>query len=78
MSGPWKSGKRLRAIMARFKQKSSARDRAATLSNIDWVIEMLHRVRTEKPEITAQWWENLKGSVLGRSREKHGNEGGDH
>jgi hypothetical protein len=54
----------LARLFARLRRKSSARDRQAILCNIDWVIEMLRRVREDKPEASALWWEGVKQAVL--------------
>ena len=67
----------LHRMLARIRPKSPARERQATLSHIDWVIEMLHRVREEKPEATAQWWLSLKRAVLSESQQKRHNHSND-
>jgi hypothetical protein len=54
----------LARLFACFLSKSRLRDRQAILSNIDWVIEMLRRVREDKPEASARWWDGVKQVVL--------------
>jgi|GEM_PF-7089169 hypothetical protein len=65
----------LRRVLARLWRTPSGRDHQAVLSNIDWVIEMLQRVRRDRPAATAKWWESLKRAVPSASDDKHDNEG---
>jgi hypothetical protein len=54
----------LARLFGRFRSKSCLRDRQAILSNIDWVIEMLRRVRDDEPEASARWWDGVKQAAL--------------
>lgn len=54
----------LARLFARFRSKPCLHDRQAILSNVDWVIEMLRRVREDKPEASARWWDDMKQAVL--------------
>lgn len=63
--------KRLAAcLIARCFGTSDEERRNRILSNMDWVIKMLHQVHEDKPEATARWWDSLKEAVLDDSAAK--------
>ena len=64
----------LRRVLDRLQRGTSRHGHEAVLSNIDWVIKMLQRVRRDKPAANAQWWESLKRAVPSASNDKHDNE----
>jgi hypothetical protein len=51
-------------LFSRLSPERWRRDHNRALSNLDWVIQMLHRVREEKPTDLENWWSNLRSEVL--------------
>jgi hypothetical protein len=62
----YKSGWFARLSLRLWRSQPSI-DRRSALSNLDWVIEMLHSVRENKPADLERWWNNLKDDILGGS-----------
>jgi hypothetical protein len=51
-------------------RKTWPHDHERAITNIDWVIEMLHRVRREKPPAVGVWWDSLRHQILGTRQSK--------
>jgi hypothetical protein len=50
--------------LARLSRRAYEERRKRTLSNLDWVISTLRRVREDRPEASARWWESMRDAVL--------------
>jgi hypothetical protein len=57
--------KRLAArLIARLQGRSDEQRRKRILSNLDWVIQMLHQVHEDTPEAGTEWWDGMRDAVL--------------
>lgn len=68
--------KRLAArLIASLPGRSNDQRRKRILSNLDWVIQMLHQVHEDTPEASARWWVSVKEAVLNEPRTTTGRTG---